>query len=129
MGEASLSVDSLVINKVSQVTMYICVCVGVVLLMMIGNAVFGSHSRSYMGAALRGGLTGAIGAGLGFFVTKFFPTKVEGVELTISRQDIVRVTDKNIGVRKALEIHTNDRIACVMMGLANQEDWKRELSK
>ena len=128
-GKACLTAESFCIRKVSQTIQTVCMIVGVALALVVVNAAFGLTGGSYMGAALKGCLTGMAGAIIGIFAAKLFPQKAGEVDINIARNDIVNVSDKSIGVRRALEIHSKNGIACVIIGLAKQEEWKSALLK
>jgi len=127
MGEACLTADSLSIRKVNQTVQTVFMVAGVVLALVVVNATIGITGGSYIGAALKGSLTGAAGAILGVFVSRRFPQKAGEVDINVSRKDIVDVRDKSIGVRTAIEVHSENGVICVVMGLSKQEEWKRAL--
>ena len=126
-GEAYLTKDSLSIKKFSQVIKNVFIYGGAALGFIIVTRVIGIGSSGYIEAALFGSLSGMAGAALGIFAFKAIPKKAGETDIIISRSDIVSITDKRMGVRTAIEVHTSKGIACVMAGLTQPEEWKRVL--
>jgi len=127
LGEATLTADTFSIKQVSQTTQIVCVIGGVAVAIIISTILFGTSSGGVFIAALRGGITGMIGAVAGILVAKVFPKRYKGIDFSASISDIEHVGDARVGVNRAVEIRTN-RGTCIISA-RNRGEWKQALKK
>ncbi|MDR0578222.1 MAG: hypothetical protein LBI87_12010 [Candidatus Accumulibacter sp.] len=107
-GKARLTSERFCLTQTSQNLVMMGTAIGVVVALVIVTSIFGLTSGSYVGAALKGSLTGAAGGAIGEWlavrIERSRPQKPGVTVFSVKRQDIASVNDGRFSVRTTLEV-------------------------